>query len=1016
QTQEELEADIEQRQEAVIASRRDYQEIESRLTALQREIAEKENEVQTAKNRIEFIAERSHELSILIRQNETDIETTSTKLNSQEEDLKNADAMIVSVDQKIAQIEGRLTEHETAAAEARAERQRLSEALAAMTRERTELESRIASLGARIESHTRQLQADQQRFVQLDEEVGRLRKEEQGRHRDADGLRTRIEDQRKNIERAEEELADMEHRYQQARRDLEEFQNQIASVHRTFSEKSSRLDVLRQLVAEGEGFEKGTQAVLKGLDRPELFRKAVRGALASFISVDSEFVPAIEAALGRHLQTIVVADALVAESMVKALKQGKLGRASLVCEDFVRPAVDRQLLTVPAEAIGWALDRIDCHERVRSLVDRLLENVLIVPRLAEALKLRREMPGVAFATLEGDFVSVDGIIHGGAGGDAAGSFLQRQTDIRTLEGLTKALGAQLAKMENRRDGLHGKIEEFEGRLQQRRERLQQRQLGFSATEGQIALIERDLQGIENRLESLRWEQQEVAKRQDELDEQIKEASIGMTEAANRIDAIEESSMLASQSFEAAEVRERQAVETVSELRTDLAVEKQSRETLQNQRGPMAGRLAELQDLLDRRHHEIDTYRGRIESGAEETTQLQARIEAAGEESTGLSEEVNRVRSEREKHVEAIREHEDSLGDERKEIQRLAKQRGEEEIRVARVKMRLEQLESAARERYRSELELFEPDSHTLLLVIDNQRASFSRNEKRRSPLAGRDDGGDGTEEGENFSENEAGDEEVAAAGGGGDDEGFELEMVDDPGEPDWEFVESIVSDLRGRLDGMGPVNLDAIEEFEELEQHYRFNVDQLRDLENSKEELLRMIARINRDTRKMFGETFEQIRKNFQEMFRELFGDRGKADLLLEDDGDPLESGIEVIAKPPGKKLQSISLLSGGERSMTAVALLFAIYMVKPSPFCVLDELDAPLDDTNIGRFIRVLDRFIGESQFIIVTHSKRTMSRADVMYGVSMEEFGVSKTVGMKFTKGEGEKARAEEPELVEA
>ena len=204
QTQEELEADIEQRQEAVIASRRDYQEIESRLTALQREIAEKENEVQTAKNRIEFMAERSHELSILIRQNETDIETTSTKLNSQEEDLKNADAMIVSVDQKIAQIEGRLTEHETAAAEARAERQRLSEALAAMTRERTELESRIASLGARIESHTRQLQADQQRFVQLDEEVGRLRKEEQGRHRDADGLRTRIEDQRKNIERAEE--------------------------------------------------------------------------------------------------------------------------------------------------------------------------------------------------------------------------------------------------------------------------------------------------------------------------------------------------------------------------------------------------------------------------------------------------------------------------------------------------------------------------------------------------------------------------------------------------------------------------------------------------------------------------------------------------------------------------------------------------------------------------------------------------------------------------------------------
>ena len=134
-------------------------------------------------------------------------------------------------------------------------------------------------------------------------------------------------------------------------------------------------------------------------------------------------------------------------------------------------------------------------------------------------------------------------------------------------------------------------------------------------------------------------------------------------------------------------------------------------------------------------------------------------------------------------------------------------------------------------------------------------------------------------------------------------------------------------------------------------------------------------------------------------MFKRLFGEKAKADLILQDEEDPLECGIEVIAKPPGKKLQSISLLSGGERSMTAVALLFSIYMVKPSPFCVLDELDAPLDESNIGRFLKVLDAFIDQSQFIIVTHSKRTMERADVMYGVTMEEFGVSKPVGMRLT-----------------
>ena len=197
---------------------------------------------------------------------------------------------------------------------------------------------------------------------------------------------------------------------------------------------------------------------------------------------------------------------------------------------------------------------------------------------------------------------------------------------------------------------------------------------------------------------------------------------------------------------------------------------------------------------------------------------------------------------------------------------------------------------------------------------------------------------------------------------------------------------------------MGPVNLEAVHEYDELEERYKFLEAQNTDLTNSQRELLDVIARINSTTRKLFAETFEQVRANFREMFGELFRG-GRADLSLLDENDPLNCGIEITAKPPGKQLQSVSLLSGGERAMTAVALLFAIYMVRPSPFCILDEVDAPLDENNINCFIRVLDRFVQQSQFIIITHNKRTIAKADVLYGVTMEERGVSKLVGVKLT-----------------
>ncbi|MCI0341538.1 MAG: AAA family ATPase [Planctomycetales bacterium] len=197
------------------------------------------------------------------------------------------------------------------------------------------------------------------------------------------------------------------------------------------------------------------------------------------------------------------------------------------------------------------------------------------------------------------------------------------------------------------------------------------------------------------------------------------------------------------------------------------------------------------------------------------------------------------------------------------------------------------------------------------------------------------------------------------------------------------------------------MNLEALTELTDLEQRHAFLTSQQEDLTAARGQLQEIIKRINRRSREMFEQTFAQVKQNFQTIFRQLFGG-GKADIVLEDETDVLQSGIEIIAKPPGKEPASISLLSGGEKVMTCIAVLFAVFRSKPSPFCILDEVDAALDETNIDRFIAMLKEFTKDSQFVIITHNKRTMAAAEAIYGVTMPEPGVSRPISMRLEEAE--------------
>jgi chromosome segregation protein len=208
--------------------------------------------------------------------------------------------------------------------------------------------------------------------------------------------------------------------------------------------------------------------------------------------------------------------------------------------------------------------------------------------------------------------------------------------------------------------------------------------------------------------------------------------------------------------------------------------------------------------------------------------------------------------------------------------------------------------------------------------------------------------------------------------------------------------DEMVADLRAKIERMGAVNMMAIDQFDDLESRHTFLSVQRKDLVDSIAATGEAIRKIDKTTKERFREAFAVINTNFEQTFTTLFGG-GRAGLVLLDESDQLESGIDIIAQPPGKRLQSVQLLSGGEKALTAMALMFAIFKFRPSPFCLLDEIDAPLDDANIGRFVEMLQGMQDQTQFILITHNRKTMEIADRLYGVTMEEPGVSKLISVQ-------------------
>ncbi len=726
--------------------------------------------------------------------------------------------------------------------------------------------------------------------------------------------------------------------------------------------KKSQCQVLLQLQTDYEGFSAGAVAVLKGT-------KDVLGSLTDKIRVDDAHVAAVETALGQQLQIALTEHPEAAQKIIANLTAKKQGRASLVAIGMISalPLLENEAV-IPA-GVTPLLSLIDADESVQPLLQRLVGRICVAPDLGSAEHAWRQSNGAfGFVTASGEILTREGVFSGGTGngnGKTGSSVLLRKNQVTELQAAIVKIQQQVDEASRRKGVLQSEQTELQASLQEAQTELRTQEMAIAMRQGEFNALQNSKRTLLQKVETVAYDLQRLSVQETAGNSKRDGLAVQILQLENRELELQQQVSEGTSQVEAMRQQRDAANTSLTETKIALATEEQLAASFRQQETGLQHRLRELGHLLQQRQNEISSFVLRKEQFEAGIVISRGKIESLQNDRLEINEQLTDLLSQKETQELAVMEREENLRGQRRRQSELQQLGGGLEVELAQKKMALENLSQRTQEKYQLSIDQIRSECITITLAAEGaaQVETLTPSEMEAKGLA-----------------------------------------------TDWGAVSQEVVALQKRVEEIGPVNLVAIDEFEETEQRYQFLTSQLEDLVKAKEQLMDVINRINTQTKDMFLETFTKIRDNFRLLFVEIFGG-GKADLILVDEGDVLESGIDIVARPPGKQLQSISLLSGGEQTMTAVALLFSIYQVKPSPFCVLDELDAPLDESNINRFIRILQRFLSMSQFVIITHNKRTIGMADVLYGVTMEEQGVSKLVSVKFhktaetalTRGEG-------------
>ena len=834
-----------------------------------------------------------------------------------------------------------------------------------------------------IERSRQKLQSD------LDRAASRVEES----HRVADSWRTRIDAARLNLARMQESAATWEGTIAALAQRMAAVDRELETLDVTQRERSEALDaawhalagwqskleacrerrtMLEEMVRRQEGFSDAARRLLAETD-PVHAVPGLIGPLADLVDADVAWAPLVDLALGTLGQALVVeslddlirwqsAWSLTAEARQTLAAGGRIGFLSAqATREHVPFAADSQpgivgrldRLIGLSEATATDLPPTDG----RRIVAMLLGRVWVCEQLSDAVPLvAAASPGTLFITRGGESLSADGGLEIGQPGAATG-LVARRSELKALDQrhdeLTRTVadaGTLIEQLQSDLAAVRQEIRQAQGRKQQAAERVASSRAEFDRTAREQVAAGDALTAMESSLHDAERQTVELAATRDAAQTALTHADSDLTDARQLL-------VRARNDVDSLDRSRGEVIDEIHRLRIGQAT---CAERLARARDGVSARLADLES----RRGELETSRGRrcdieqrlggIDLDLLTACGQHAEAMVAAERSTAdLAELVagqDRVTSDKRSVTEVLEQA-------RTTTQRLAETIHTHELEAGEARHRRTRII----ERIRDDYDIAIED-----IVAQNPA----------SPQPGPS----------TATEGEANDLPVVPA---------------DRGELDVE-----IETLRRKLSSMTTVNMEALAEAEALTQRLTGLEAQLADVTNAKLTIEQLVARIDDESRRLLGETIETVRGHFRELFERLFGG-GQADIVLEPGVDLLETSVEIVSRPPGKEPRSISLLSGGEKTMTCVALLLAIFRSRPSPFCVLDEVDAALDEANVDRFAGVLRDFLSSTQFIVVTHSKKTMAAADTLYGVTQEESGVSKRISVRFESAAASSAR---------